>query len=590
MLNRRYILGVLLILLMLALPLASTSPLFHSRVVLSTELSEAVSDEFLDTEKAVEGQKKPTTEYKLSSDIDLPSDVDSSKDSSSYSPQDVDSDQDNSFHPPSGADSTSSSEAEKTAESTQTLGSDLSVMPCLDTSSPDDSLVLSEAEDCDIESVEQKIKENQPSSISTEPLTDQSNQLKDLSASKEEKGVATDNEDLNQRNDFDREWPFELMGGVNIRVAGSHRLTASLDTGVPSLSLTYGFTPVVGLSLLNTVYIFFELPEELKGASVNYSATYSVPLPLTGRVSGTIGDNDIQVDENTVRLQFSTLLTLSLSREWRFTLTITPDSAASGLSLECGETYAFLGGVSNTPILDIQLLPGESQASVNYTLPAADIALVSLDTPIYSNDRIISGGKTAGLAVGIETQGQVFFIPADNEERFEFSLPEGISLEPGTEVKVWQTNGICKGPLITAEVEESKLAFDVVPNVIAFGTKPIAAMEMIIDRSDLNQFIRIKDTRGEGSQFELTAQLASPLSHEDFAYDLPETVFYLKDGTAHLLSVETSILIFSGTTGANPLIKVEWDSENGPQIIVQGGDVYAGSYEASIRWTLTDAP
>ncbi|MDT1957108.1 WxL domain-containing protein [Carnobacterium divergens] len=119
-----------------------------------------------------------------------------------------------------------------------------------------------------------------------------------------------------------------------------------------------------------------------------------------------------------------------------------------------------------------------------------------------------------------------------------------------------------------------------------FGSLKLPKKAQLIERKNTD-FITIKDTRGVGSSWKLTAQLTEKLTNGNQTMN---GLIYVNDaGTKQILELGTSTLIAEGTTKDDPIQPLAWNASNGLLLTIDSS-AYLGKYKGSIEWTLENVP
>jgi hypothetical protein len=142
----------------------------------------------------------------------------------------------------------------------------------------------------------------------------------------------------------------------------------------------------------------------------------------------------------------------------------------------------------------------------------------------------------------------------------------------------------------TLDAPLSVLEFSIVPSALPFNATKISSKHVLIQRQDPNWGLQVRDTRGQGKSWRITAQVARPLtSVNDPSKILQDALVYRNANGSTSLS-NGPVEVFRGTTGNNPLTNVSWSSNQGPLIQVIPSEASADQYATTITWTLVDAP
>ncbi|WP_439443091.1 pectate lyase-like adhesive domain-containing protein [Listeria aquatica] len=129
-----------------------------------------------------------------------------------------------------------------------------------------------------------------------------------------------------------------------------------------------------------------------------------------------------------------------------------------------------------------------------------------------------------------------------------------------------------------------------VPDTINFGVNKIANSSqkypVINDAA-----VKVVDTRTNKSEWSLAAQLTSPFENQNDGNVIDEGIS-LKDGIndTTLLVGQDSIVKQVDTGEAETVINLKPNADQGMYLSTQQGDVTAGKYDTTIKWTLRDTP
>lgn len=209
------------------------------------------------------------------------------------------------------------------------------------------------------------------------------------------------------------------------------------------------------------------------------------------------------------------------------------------------------------------------------------------------NDNTLTGIATPGIEIEIsDSTGQIWKTVADKETgEFSVKLGEYEPYEAGEQLSV-----IAIDPYDVTSAEASipvigiTLVFQV-PGTLNFKQTMVKDEETIIARMDEDWSIDVKNTRGAGSEWGVTAKVEKPLENEN-GHKLGENALvFVKDGESQ--SLKDSVSIGRDEAGEKRDTVIKWGGNEG--ILLQLNPVESGvevhtEYTTTIEWTLTDAP
>jgi hypothetical protein len=101
--------------------------------------------------------------------------------------------------------------------------------------------------------------------------------------------------------------------------------------------------------------------------------------------------------------------------------------------------------------------------------------------------------------------------------------------------------------------------------------------------------IHVKDTRGAGSLWRVTATLAADFADIEGHLLTDALKFVDGNGTETNMPLGTAVNVFTHTTDSTQEVPLKWNVDQGILLKVNPS-VYAGDYAGTIDWTLVDAP
>lgn len=133
-----------------------------------------------------------------------------------------------------------------------------------------------------------------------------------------------------------------------------------------------------------------------------------------------------------------------------------------------------------------------------------------------------------------------------------------------------------------------QLVFTNAAENISFEPGKIASQPSLSARSP-DWDIRVKDTRGNGRSWRLSATLAEPFT-DDRGHELKDALIYV-DENGHETTMEPGIAadVYTHVTQDDQEISIDWEENQGILMKINPY-AYAGNYKGLIRWDLVDAP
>ncbi|WP_182914702.1 L-type lectin-domain containing protein [Paenibacillus thiaminolyticus] len=235
--------------------------------------------------------------------------------------------------------------------------------------------------------------------------------------------------------------------------------------------------------------------------------------------------------------------------------TITLRDAGEEIPMEAGDEYAISGYWSDLDSDTVDLyyaIDGKEpvnfashvansankgeEVAYQYTIPAEQLPVGMHHIEVYAVD---DSGRTSNVeTVTVHVTGQLVFTNA----------AENISFEPGK----------------------------------------IASQPSLSTRNP-DWDIRVKDTRGKGSSWRLSATLAEPFA-DDRGNELKDAVLFVdENGNETMLEPGIPAYVYTHVTQDDQEVSIDWEENRGILMKINPY-AYAGNYKGLIRWGLVDAP
>lgn len=392
---------------------------------------------------------------------------------------------------------------------------------------------------------------------------------------------------------------------LNLSVLTGTDLNAQLESnnGKSILTLKYEGRSLADLKLLNGMYITFIFPEEIdisKLSTDKIKVTYrdyllDLPLLPLIPISKEYPSDEIQLNHelNSIGLSFYNFLNLDLLglNKQSYELKIEFDHI---LTSSHGElTFGAIG--SDGAIVDIDILQGsnyETDTIYNILSPPTAPNLL----PIYSNTIVIKGT----LPEDFQSSSIIYVYLPDGTQHLaevsdeEFRLTLDSPLSEGEKVKavvITETGLESSADTVTVAAMPPPL---IIPENLNFGIVTIGSN---VSYKFLEEPLEIKvqDTRGTNTQWELQASISQPLTTKS-GHILPNALgFYegeeFKPFTTNELGTGDAITIKTGTTENDEPVTFDWNPKQreGPVIKIDHSAVYAEPYSTEVTWTLVDS-
>lgn len=329
-----------------------------------------------------------------------------------------------------------------------------------------------------------------------------------------------------------------------------------IDTTAPEITSIADITVVENTSIVPIVVNVNE-PSDISVEGLPDGITYN---PNSNTISGIPIVDDWGLEE--------------VERAFQVTVTATDESENIGIETFTVTVQRDTDGNGTPDITD----PPDT------TAPDAPIV-----DPVYSNDVVVSGTGEAGTRIVLTIGGENYEGEVDSEGNFSVSIPQQETGTVITAVLIDDAGNVSEASEVT--VIEATVSFLYVPESILFEPIEIDSKPVVAQRQDPDWSIEVIDTRGEGSNWRLTAQAEQPLvSMSDSSRTLPNPLVYVDEQNYSQSLASGPVEVFSGVTGADPITSVYWEENQGPLVQITPTDAYAETYSTTITWELVDAP
>lgn len=223
------------------------------------------------------------------------------------------------------------------------------------------------------------------------------------------------------------------------------------------------------------------------------------------------------------------------------------------------------------------------QEPPDMTPPAAPII-----NSVYSNNTVVTGSGEANADVIASINGVEYSGIVGADGTYSVTIPQQ---NPGTVITVRLVDEAGNvGEIAETTVIEATVAFYNVPENLLFENQPIESKRIRAARQEPDWSIEVIDTRGPNSTFRLLAEVKTPLTTNDGSHSIPGALVYV-DALGTSYSLENGpVEVYSGQTQEEPITSISWEPDEGPLVDVNTSEVYAGSYNTTITWTLVDGP
>ncbi|WP_197093050.1 MucBP domain-containing protein [Carnobacterium maltaromaticum] len=146
---------------------------------------------------------------------------------------------------------------------------------------------------------------------------------------------------------------------------------------------------------------------------------------------------------------------------------------------------------------------------------------------------------------------------------------------------------------VESKVDKGNLIFESAPDTISFGDdSKITSKKTKYYIEFKDGELSVKDLRGNGSNWSMTAKLTKLLTHENNT-TLSDGIIYPYNGNDQLIGLESEGLIYEETTSSTDTISISnaWEDKiTQPFVEVTPGVARKGTYSGVIQWTLRDVP
>ncbi|MBN3526619.1 L-type lectin-domain containing protein [Paenibacillus apiarius] len=141
--------------------------------------------------------------------------------------------------------------------------------------------------------------------------------------------------------------------------------------------------------------------------------------------------------------------------------------------------------------------------------------------------------------------------------------------------------------IVTANVT-GKLVFTSAAENISFENAKISSQPSLSKRNQ-DWDIRVKDTRGLGSSWRLSATLAEPFT-DDKGNELKDALIFVdENGNETTMEPGMAVYVFGKVTQKQQEVSINWETNQGILLKINPY-AYAGNYKGLISWNLVDAP
>nr|WP_263326489.1 Ig-like domain-containing protein [Neobacillus sp. Marseille-Q6967] len=379
---------------------------------------------------------------------------------------------------------------------------------------------------------------------------------------------------------------------VDVSLLSQQNLDVSYEPTTGNLIVDITGIPLAHVGVISNQAFIFQLPEELKFILEYPGFQDAAQIDLTAAalilgVKDTVPGNSLVLnhEEGTITGLRTSLLDLSLLSKVSVKLTINlTELGVNYLPASKNGLLGFYGLATNgETLIDLEILAKEGAfKEINTRLLPPTV------NPVTDVDELVTGTGKPGAMINVLTPNDGNYQGAvDAEGKYSIEIPVQ---EAGNELLVSQTD-------TETGLESEKTSTIVigtilelnVPSEILFETTTISLDEVTIRRAVTDWTIKVRDTRGQGSQWKLKARAADPLMSLDGHRLNPEALVFVQGKTTYFLNEET--LIKEGTTGTETETTIMWPEDEGILIKVNPTEARPGvEYSTTIQWTLENAP
>lgn len=256
-----------------------------------------------------------------------------------------------------------------------------------------------------------------------------------------------------------------------------------------------------------------------------------------------------------------------------------PTSSLSKGSQANKDFVSFFNGLDMSLVKQLSLAPADKPAQAQVD------DLTDVDTAM-------TGKASPGLTVSVSDQyGNQFETTADTTTG-EFSIDLGLfaPYSYGEVFEVTTSDQYGQSDPLSVVVQGNRLSFRV-PSHIEFRPTTIENNLITIPRVETDWAIEVTHTRQISNPWKLTAQAVQPLTSQDGTHSINNALIFLKDGNSQSLS--NQVLIHEGVSNESTTSEIHWAKDEGLllQLNPEASNVKPyQQYNATIEWTLTDAP
>lgn len=256
-----------------------------------------------------------------------------------------------------------------------------------------------------------------------------------------------------------------------------------------------------------------------------------------------------------------------------------PTSSLSKGSQANKDFVSFFNGLDMSLVKQLSLAPADKPAQAQVD------DLTDVDTAM-------TGKASPGLTVSVSDQyGNKFETTADTTTG-EFSIDLGLfaPYSYGEVFEVTTSDQYGQSDPLSVVVQGNRLSFRV-PSHIEFRPTTIENNLITIPRVETDWAIEVTHTRQISNPWKLTVQAVQPLTSQDGTHSIDNALIFLKDGNSQSLS--NQVLIHEGVSNESTTSEIHWSKDEGLllQLNPEASNVKPyQQYNATIEWTLTDAP